>query len=476
MRLGHISRQFLGLLFLALASFLLVPVVAALPAALPSQQTPLVTAVVTSGNLNIRSAPSSDASVITVVSQGTTLTLTGRTADSAWAQVVTPNGQLGWANASFLQISTAISTLPIIDTNATATPTSTISPTATPTAGATAVPTTSASSSTATVSSGNLNVRSGPGVSFSVITTLSHGTAVTLIGRNVDSSWAKVRLANGTEGWVNASLIQANMAISSLAVVESPAAPVATSVPVSSGPGLNVRSGPGTSYSVLGKVINGQDITLLGRNSVSTWVKIQTVDGLQGWISASFVQAATPVSSLPIVDGTAVATAVPGDGATPVPVPSGAIATVNSGALNVRSGPGIGYNSIATTYSGTVLSLLGRIANNSWVKVRLSNGVEGWVNASLILPNVAISSLPVLDVPALTAVAPVITGAANVRSGPSLNNPSIAVVYNGTIVTLLGRNSDGSWLKVQLSNGQQGWMNIATIQPNVVVNTLTIMN
>ncbi|MCB9445816.1 MAG: SH3 domain-containing protein, partial [Ardenticatenaceae bacterium] len=111
---------------------------------------------------------------------------------------------------------------------------------------------------------------------------------------------------------------------------------------------------------------------------------------------------------------------------------SGATAVVNTGALNVRVGPSIGYKVVAVAYRGHVVALLGRNSAATWAKVRLFNGQEGWVNASLIDPSVAISSLPVADTPVLTPMAAVATGALNVRSGPGIGYGSTAVLAFGT--------------------------------------------
>lgn len=55
-------------------------------------------------------------------------------------------------------------------------------------------------------SNGNLNVRSGPGTSFSIVTTVTGGNKVIRIKRNAGTAngyvWDKIRLSNGKEGYV----------------------------------------------------------------------------------------------------------------------------------------------------------------------------------------------------------------------------------------------------------------------------------
>jgi hypothetical protein len=57
----------------------------------------------------------------------------------------------------------------------------------------------------------NLNMRGGPGVSYRILTTLTVGESLIVIGRNADSSWYQVKRANATvSGWVSASYTSAD--------------------------------------------------------------------------------------------------------------------------------------------------------------------------------------------------------------------------------------------------------------------------
>ena len=59
---------------------------------------------------------------------------------------------------------------------------------------------------------------------------------------------------------------------------------------------LNVRSGPGLNYRVVGSLHRGQAVRLLGRNWQTTWLKID-----QGWVSASYVRTNVRLTDLPVV-------------------------------------------------------------------------------------------------------------------------------------------------------------------------------
>lgn len=328
---------------------------------------------------------------------------------------------------------------------------------------------------TAVIDTGALNVRQGPGINYASTTIAYKGQTVTLLGRNDNSSWAKVRTLSGQEGWVNVSyIIPNNVAISSLPLMTSSAPPLPTPLaPVTPG-GIAVRSGPGFNFPAAGYVNNGSFINLLGRNGDATWVKVSANnDTLVGWMNASVIETNQPIHSLPIVDGT-----------TPQPTtPSGvASATITIGSLNVRSGPGLGYSVLGQVHLGEVVTLLGRNSEGTWVKIPTYGGLnEGWISVAYIQANVAINNLPVLSTSTPTtpttptsSTGVVNTSVANVRHGPGLAYTVITTVRFGTTVTLIGRNSANTWLHVRLANGTQGWISATLLNINVGMNTLPI--
>lgn len=317
---------------------------------------------------------------------------------------------------------------------------------------------------TAVIATGALNVRHGPGVEYSINTTVYLGETVTLLGRNNNNSWVKVRTSKGAEGWINAAYITPNnVAISNLPVATTTAAP-ATPPPTPVQPGgIAVRSGPGFNYPAIGFVNNGSNINLIGRNADNSWLKVSS-GNITGWMNASIIETSIDINTLPIVDGSGGTVVVAGS----------STASVTTGALNVRSGPGVGYSISSTVYLGQVVTLLARNSDSSWVKVQTVTGLQGWVSTAYIQTAITISSLPEIATPSLNAVGWINTGAANMRSGPSLEFTSIATVGLGTSVTLIGRNSSGSWLNVQLANGTKGWINASLLDVNTTISTLPI--
>lgn len=68
---------------------------------------------------------------------------------------------------------------------------------------------------------------------------------------------------------------------------------------------VNVRSGPGTAYPVIGSLAPAQMVTIIGRNPAGDWWQVCCVDQRQGWVAASVVTASGPLGAV------AVATDIP---------------------------------------------------------------------------------------------------------------------------------------------------------------------
>lgn len=121
------------------------------------------------------------------------------------------------------------------------------------------------------VSNGWLNVRSGPSASSSKVSSLPKGSYVTLISQN--GSWWKVEYAQGKYGYCHADYIR-------VASAET------ATVSVGSGT-LNVRSGPGTSYSKVGSLYKGETVIVL--SSSKGWNKVLYAGSKTGYVSAAYL-------------------------------------------------------------------------------------------------------------------------------------------------------------------------------------------
>jgi len=64
---------------------------------------------------------------------------------------------------------------------------------------------------------------------------------------------------------------------------------------------VNIRSGPGTNFSITTTVVPGATLEVLGRNHDASWLSIRAADS-QGWIARSLISTDGEVADLPIVE------------------------------------------------------------------------------------------------------------------------------------------------------------------------------
>lgn len=119
---------------------------------------------------------------------------------------------------------------------------------------------------------GTLNVRSEPGTHGAIVSKLSSGTPVTLIGKT--GSWWRVEYDAGRFGYVSADYIRYTYGTYAVKVSTS-------------GGNLNVRSGPGTSYALTGSVPNGRTVLVLSEGD--GWYNILYNGTRIGYVSARYL-------------------------------------------------------------------------------------------------------------------------------------------------------------------------------------------
>lgn len=113
-----------------------------------------------------------------------------------------------------------------------------------------------------------LNVRTGPGTGNPVVGTLSWGA--TYVANATSGGWYRIWF-NGAYGWCSGSYLAPVTGVTGMRVTISD---------------LNVRSGPGTSYGVIGKAHTPEIYIRAG--GTSTWVQVNW-GGQRPWLSAPYV-------------------------------------------------------------------------------------------------------------------------------------------------------------------------------------------
>ncbi len=236
-------------------------------------------------DVNLRRGAGTNYGVIKVIGTGTTVTVTDAS-NSQWYKVKLSDGTEGYLFSEYLKVTSG-------DINS-AKPSATPKPTPAPSNGTVQAKTTS-----------DLNVRKGPGTSYGIIKVIDMNVTVT-VTEATNSSWYKVKLSDGTEGYLAAQYLKITSGdINSVKPGNSgddntnngnnsnaPATDEYVRVTV----GLNLRSEPNTSCKVLTVLSTGTVLNVLDRKT-SGWVHVRTTGGAEGYVSAEYVTAYDPSSS-----------------------------------------------------------------------------------------------------------------------------------------------------------------------------------
>ena len=219
---------------------------------------------------------------------------------------------------------------------------------------------------------------------------------------------------------------------------------------------LNVRATPGTEGSVIDVFRLNTTVLVSGREDQlgngGIWVFATPVaGGTSGWILSEFVQfpAGFVIETLDVIN----TQGVQGEGADPSAAssPEGTLSgnTINN--INFRSGPGTNYGILQGLTGNIAFVADGRNSAGTWIHVTVG-GTQGWLYASLVNVNGSISTLEVMEAPAVSAGAgttgsaalpPPLTGVGFAGFGYGAH---VANFNNGDVMIQAGM----SWVKVQV--------------------------
>lgn len=129
----------------------------------------------------------------------------------------------------------------------------------------------------ATVTATTLNVRSGAGTSYSTIGSLKKGDTVNVIKKS--GGWYQIQFTSSKTGWVSADYVSYK--------ANSNSSSNTTKTGVVTANSLNVRSGAGTSYSIVGSLSKNTKVEIT--QTSGSWYKIKS-GSLVGWVSADYIK------------------------------------------------------------------------------------------------------------------------------------------------------------------------------------------
>jgi len=230
------------------------------------------TAVVTGTVVNVRSGPDTGYSKVSSVYQGESFEILEQ--KSGWYKLKLVDGGSGWVIGEYLKISESGSGEPSAQNE-----------------------TVAGNGKNVVINVTYVNVRSGPGAVYAKVTTLDKGRRLNVIRES--GGWYNVELENGKDGWVAGWLVTAQSTSQTPAGNQPPTGgtPTGTPAPGDNNSGaniigqylivkestVNVRSGPGTAYSLVAKVVAGNQFAIISQ--VGEWYKINLSGGKQGWIA-----------------------------------------------------------------------------------------------------------------------------------------------------------------------------------------------
>lgn len=210
-----------------------------------------------------------------------------------------------------------------------------------------------------------VNIRGGPGTSYNAITQVQAGQALYIIGNQ--NNWLKIRLHNGTEGWIRSDLVERFL----------------KKVTVT-GSTVNTRTGPGTNYNKAGQVFAGQVLPILAEKN--GWYKVQISGQGEVWV-AGWLTTITNTSDTNNTNNTGNTSNTGSNNSgnfntgSHTDSVSLAYVMINTKVLNVRKGPGTGYALVTKIGLNETHEVLTQ--KDGWYKIKVKN-MEGWVSSNYV--------------------------------------------------------------------------------------------
>ncbi len=268
----------------------------------------------------------------------------------------------------------------------------------------------------ATVTASALNMRSEASTSSSVVTCLPRGT--TVIVHSAADGWVKVSYKEYT-GYMNAEYLST-----------SSSAEGSFGTGTVTGDDVRLRSGPGTSYDIVGARSKGAKLEVTGVSGA--WYKVNA-DGSTAYIISTYL-------SLGSSGGTSSSSGS-----------AGTTAVISGTDVRLRSGPGTSYDILGAYNTGTAASLTGEAGD--WYRVSI-NGNEGYVYKAYLNVGGSSSSSD-SSVKSMSSTAAYVISPVHLRTGPATSYTSQRVLDTGTSVTITGETE--KWYRVTC-NGSEGYV------------------
>lgn len=373
----------------------------------------VATGEVTGSSVNVRSGPSTSASVLGSVKKGDAVQIISQNGDF---YRIAYNGGTAYVSSSYVRVTGTV---------ATAAPT----PTSTPDPGSSGG---DLEEGEAIITASGTALMGDPSGSV-IYEYLSKNDVVTIL--DSEGSYYLVRTEDGEMGYVAKSAVTA-AATATPSPTETPESGGSTSRQgkiklSSSSSNLNLRQGPSTATNVLATLRHGQSVTVTGESG--DWYAIE-VNGYSGYVMKTYVTFSEDESS---------------SGSSDV-FPAVIRLSSSSSTVNVRSGAGTNYSKIGSLTNGASVNVVA--SNGDWYRIEYGNGYGYVMKTYVQLVSGGSSGSSSGNADVLTAVT---TAAVNLREKGTTSSDKLGTYPKGTRVVVLEKGS--SWSRVDIS-GNEGYM------------------
>lgn len=307
--------------------------------------------VVNTNSLNIRITTSTNSNIIGSYSKGTNITILGKVGN--WYQVKSSAGY-GYVSADYIKVLSN-------NTNS-----------GNNNGGSVEAPTTYETGKVSNIST-SLNVRKSASTSASIITTLKNGTEVKVVG--TEGTWYKIYSEYFGYGYVSKSYITIvssgsndsgnsgdnNEGSTTPETPSTPSTNAQTGQVINVTSKLNIRSGAGTNYGIVGTLGANTTVNILGQDG--SWYKV-SYNGVTGYVSSSYIKVNSSNNNTN-TDST---------------VKYGKVVNIST-KLNVRKSASTSSSIVGTLANNTQVTILEKLSG--WYKISC-NGIIGYVSSGYL--------------------------------------------------------------------------------------------
>ncbi|WP_414840244.1 N-acetylmuramoyl-L-alanine amidase [Carnobacterium sp. TMP28] len=208
-----------------------------------------------------------------------------------------------------------------------------------------------ANQNTIKVDASVVNIRTGPGLSYDIMTQVVGGEKINILSE--ENEWYKIRLSNDQIGWV-ASWLIGNTEFS---VASNKVGTISTKI-------ANIRSEGNLDATILGKATQGTELTILFQQN--NWTQVQ-FNGQVAWVSSDLIEiTAEKKSIIPIIASTK------NDEDSSIET-----ITARFEGTNIRKGPSTNETILFKANKGDNFTYLS--TEGEWYKIKNNDGQTGYV-------------------------------------------------------------------------------------------------